>query len=81
MLHGAPLVSSNATCLPEIYKDGAEYFDPLNPADMAEKILKVVNDQKLQADLRQRGAKVASGYSWRRMAEQTLEVYKNSLRE
>jgi glycosyltransferase involved in cell wall biosynthesis len=79
MKNGAPLVSSNATCLPEIYKDGAEYFDPLDVSDMAEKISKVINDPKLQADLKVRGAKVAAGYSWRRMAEETLGVYEGCL--
>ena len=28
MVHGCPPVSSNATCLPEIYGKGALYFNP-----------------------------------------------------
>jgi len=27
MIHGAPVVSSNYTCLPEVYGEAAEYFD------------------------------------------------------
>src|SRR5690606_15944664 len=38
MVHGAPVASSNATCLPEVYQDGALYFDPLDTDDMAAKI-------------------------------------------
>ncbi|QQS18940.1 glycosyltransferase [Candidatus Saccharibacteria bacterium] len=38
MVHGAPVVSSDATCLPEVYGDAALYFDPLDVTDMAAKI-------------------------------------------
>ncbi len=79
MQHGAPVVSSNATCLPEVYKDAAEYFDPLNVEEMAESIKKVLDDEALRKHLIARGNSVANSYSWQRMAEQTLEVYKNVL--
>src|SRR3989344_5586474 len=76
LAHGLPLVSSRATCLPEIYKDGAIYFDPKSTSDMAEKIKMVLEDKELASKLRQRGPKVANQYSWERMAEQTLKIYK-----
>ncbi|HSX05504.1 MAG TPA: glycosyltransferase family 1 protein, partial [Candidatus Saccharimonadales bacterium] len=38
MMHGAPVASSNATCLPEVHGDAAHYFDPLDVTDMATKI-------------------------------------------
>jgi len=76
LAHGLPLVSSRATCLPEIYKDGAIYFDPKSTSDMAEKIKLVLQDKELASKLRQRGPKVANQYSWERMAEQTLKIYK-----
>ncbi len=76
MVHGCPVVSSNATCLPEVYGDAALYFDPLDPIDMAEKIAQVLVDTKLRRQLMERGRKQATKYSWRRMAEETLKVYK-----
>jgi len=81
MAHGAPVVSSGATCLPEVYGDGALYFDPLDVNDMTEKINAVINDKKLADGLVQKGKKVATRYSWQRMAEQTLAVYKEVLGE
>ena len=81
MMHGAPVVSSSATCLPEVYQDGALYFDPLDANDMAEKINAVVNDEKLAHSLVQKGKKVAASYSWQHTAEQTLAVYKEVLGE
>lgn len=79
MAHGAPVASSNATCLPEIYGDGAIYFDPLDESDMAAKIEQVLADEILRKDLIQAGFKRVKKYSWRKMAEQTLEVYKKAL--
>jgi len=81
MLQGAPVVSSNATCLPEVYGDAAYYFDPTDVMDMAEKINEVINNAKLRQELSAKGKKQAAKYSWRRMAEQTLAVYEATLRQ
>ena len=79
MMHGAPVVSSNATCLPEVHGDAAHYFDPLDPADIAAKIAEVVDNKKLRESLAAKGLKQAAKYSWKRMAEQTLAVYERAL--
>lgn len=76
MAHGCPVVSSNATCLPEIYRNAAIYFDPKNVNEMAEKINQVVTNPTLGNELAVAAAKVIKLYSWRKMAEETLEVYK-----
>jgi glycosyltransferase involved in cell wall biosynthesis len=81
MRHGAPVVSSNATCLPEIYCDAAHYFDPTDTQAMTDAINEVLTDKKLRAGLIRKGHKQAEKYSWQRMAEQTLEVYKQVLGE
>lgn len=75
MMHGAPVVSSNATCLPEVYGDAAHYFDPLDIQNMADVIDEVLADKKLRAELIKRGHEQVKKYSWQRMAEQTLAVY------
>jgi len=78
MIHGAPVVSSNATCLPEVYGDAAHYFDPLDVQAMAKAINEVLTDSSLRETLIARGHQQVTKYSWQRMAEQTLSVY-NSL--
>ncbi|HET7060339.1 MAG TPA: glycosyltransferase family 1 protein [Candidatus Saccharimonadales bacterium] len=80
MTHGAPVVSSNATCLPEIYGDAAHYFDPLDTQAMADAINEVLTDKDLRAGLIRRGREQAKKYSWQRMAEQTLSVYEQILK-
>lgn len=79
MVHGAPVVSSNATCLPEVYGDAVEYFDPVNVEEMAGAIERVISSPQKAAALRAKGAEQAKKYSWRRMAEQTLAVYNETL--
>lgn len=79
--HGAPLVSTNATCSPEIYGDAAVYFNPLDPSDMAAKIGEVLDNAPLRSELVTKGKAQAAKYSWRRMAEQTLAVYQHALKQ
>jgi glycosyltransferase involved in cell wall biosynthesis len=79
MVHGAPVVSSNATCLPEVYGNAAHYFDPTDTSDMAEKISEVLSSKRLRKSLVEKGKKQSAKYSWRRMAEQTLALYQDIL--
>jgi glycosyltransferase involved in cell wall biosynthesis len=81
MAHGAPVVSTNATCSPEIYGDGAHYFDPLSVDDMARAIDEVLGNPELREKLTTAGKVQASKYSWQRMAEQTLAVYDSVLQD
>jgi glycosyltransferase involved in cell wall biosynthesis len=81
MMHGAPVVSSKLTSLPEIYGDAAHYFDPLDEDSIAAAIQDVLVDQNLRQELVEKGRRQAAKYSWRRMAEQTLEVYNQALDE
>jgi glycosyltransferase involved in cell wall biosynthesis len=79
MTHGCALVSSNATCLPEVYGDAAHYFDPKDVNDMTQKISEVLDNKQLRKDLIKKGKAQVKKFSWQRMAEQTLEVYKKVL--
>lgn len=77
MAHGCPLVSSNATCLPEVYGDGAFFFNPTDIDDMAMKIERVITDKVFTKALVEREKEQIKKYSWERMAQQTLDVYRN----
>ena len=76
MAHGAPVVSSNATCLPEIYGDAARYFDLMDKYALSTAINDVISDDKTRNELIKKGFLRAAGFSWQTMAEATLEVYK-----
>lgn len=79
MAYGTPVVASNASCLPEILGDAAEYFDPLNVDDMAAAITRVIDNESLRTQMIERGHAQVAKYSWRRMAEQTHQVYMNAI--
>jgi glycosyltransferase involved in cell wall biosynthesis len=80
MLHGAPVVSSNATCLPEVSGDAAEYFDPTDVQQMANAINRVLSDTALRESLITKGYEQVKKFSWERTAQQTLAVYESVLR-
>lgn len=79
MIHGTPVASSNATCLPEIYGDAAEYFDPLDSRGMAAAIANVLSNPELKNKLIKRGHTQVAKYSWQRMANQTFDIYQDVL--
>jgi glycosyltransferase involved in cell wall biosynthesis len=79
MVHGCPVASSNATCIPEVLGDAAHYFDPESVEDMAAKIDEVITNKHLSDSLVEKGYKQAKKFSWERMTEQTLAVYNEIL--
>jgi glycosyltransferase involved in cell wall biosynthesis len=80
MGRGAPVISSSATCLPEINGDAAKYFDPTNIDDMAKVIEEVIYDEGIRQDLIKKGFLQIKKYSWRKMAKQTHQVYVDALK-
>lgn len=77
---GLPVLSSTATCLPEVYGDGALFFNPLSVDDMAKRIDIVLSDTTVRNDLKERGLKRHASFSWERMAKETLAVYQKVLK-
>lgn len=79
MGHGTAVASSKATCLPEIYGQAAAYFDPESVPDMARAIARILDDDAYRESLIAKGHERLECYSWRRMAEETLEIYREVL--
>jgi glycosyltransferase involved in cell wall biosynthesis len=81
MSYGIPVVSSNATCLPEVYGQAAHYFNPTDTSDIAEAIFQVLSDDALRTRLSKAGYKQIKKYSWKKMAKETHSVYMNALKK
>lgn len=79
MHYGTPVVSSNATCLPEVYADAAHYFNPKDAEDICRAINDVLTNPDLKQELIKNGYKRVNQFSWQRMAEQTLKIYESAL--
>lgn len=70
-----PVVCSGIGALREVGKDAAVYFDPKNVDDIADKIIKVLKDEKLKSKLISEGEKRVKDFSWKKLAEETLNIY------
>lgn len=76
---GCPVVSSHAGSLSEVGGHAAIYFDPSSADDMAEKISRVLDGENLRKELIKKGLKRYKQFSWKKLAEKTLEVYEQCM--
>jgi len=77
MACGTPVVSSNASSLPEVGGDAVAYFDPFAVENIAAGILKVLNfDEQQYYNQIQKGRVQSQKFSWEKCARETLEVLK-----
>jgi len=74
MKQGCPVITSKISSLPEAGGDAALYVDPENVEDIAKKITKLLDDEKLRKELIEKGKKQVAKFSWEKTAKETLEV-------
>jgi glycosyltransferase involved in cell wall biosynthesis len=79
MAAGTPVITSNATSLPEVVGEAALLHDPADVEGVAVDIDRVLTDHKLAAELIKKGRERAQQFSWDKAARQTLGVYKKVL--
>jgi len=76
MACGTPVVCSNVSSLPEVVGDAALMVDPDKTDDLASAIAMVLSDEALRLELREKGLRRASQFSWRNTAALTLQAYR-----
>lgn len=76
---GCPVIVARAASLPWVCGDAALYCDPHDAQDLAQKIRMLVSDQKLQAELRQKGLARARVFSWPQCARGTFRLLEKVL--
>lgn len=79
MALNCPVISSDSSCLPEIYGDSVLYFDPHSPKKLIDQINKIKKSPKLREKLIKLGHLQIAKYSWTKTANQTLQVYQKLL--
>ena len=75
--YGLPVVASNNSSLPEVLGDAAVYFNPHKSDDIYHNIIKVLDVKSLQDRLIKSGFGRIRAFSWIKMAELTLRLYKS----
>ncbi len=73
---GAPVVTSSTTSLPEVCGEAARLVDPSSDAEMADALVEVAGNQTLREQLGQQGLRRAQHFTWRRVAESILGLYR-----
>jgi glycosyltransferase involved in cell wall biosynthesis len=74
MACGTPVVCSNVSSLPEVVGDAALMVDPLDIDSLAKGLVAAVTDDMLRHELIERGFQQMRRFSWRRCAQETLQV-------
>ncbi|MDQ6880378.1 MAG: glycosyltransferase family 4 protein [Candidatus Dormibacteraeota bacterium] len=79
MASGTPVVSSNASCLPEILDDAALLIDPSDVTAFGKAVQSMLTDQDLRARMIATGRRHAEAFTWERCAQGTFDVYHEAL--
>jgi glycosyltransferase involved in cell wall biosynthesis len=75
MACGTPTIVSNVSSLPEVVGDAALLVNPSNWEEIAVAIHRLLSDDALHAELREKGLQRARHFSWESAARRTMEVY------
>ncbi|MEK7521787.1 MAG: glycosyltransferase family 1 protein [Patescibacteria group bacterium] len=80
MSASTPVVCSDIPVLREVYGNAPLYFDPKDPQDIADKIQKVLSNKVVRINLIKAGKIQVKKFSWKKMAQETLSVYREVLK-
>jgi glycosyltransferase involved in cell wall biosynthesis len=75
MASGTPVITSNVSSLPEVVGDAAMLIDPYQPDAIAGAIRRVMLDDRLRDDMRERGLARVREFSWARSIRRVREIY------
>ena len=74
------VIASDIPSLREVAKDAALFVDPFNIDDISAKMQTVASaDPEEFESLRKKGLAIARGFSWEKMARETLKIYESSV--
>jgi glycosyltransferase involved in cell wall biosynthesis len=73
-----PVLASSATTLPEVARDGALYFDPDSPLELAGLMRMMLDDPDARQDLIRKGTQVLSQYCMSETAAKFQHLYQRT---
>lgn len=76
---GAPVVASSTSSMPEVLGEAAVLVDPDDDAATAAAVDTVLRSPERRAEMVETGLRRASGFTWARAAEETVEAYRFAL--
>jgi glycosyltransferase involved in cell wall biosynthesis len=79
MAAGLPVICSDIPVLREVCAEAALYLDPHDPQSVVEQVGRLIDDPALRQQMVAKGHQREKQFSWRKMAEETLAVYRQCL--
>ena len=79
MASGTPVITSNVSSLPEVVGDAAMLIDPYEPDAIAGAMRRVLMEDRLRDDMRERGLARAREFSWDRSVRRVRQIYEEVL--
>src|SRR5437879_3509799 len=76
MAHGTPVVTSNATSLPEVVGNAAVLVNPENVFEIMRALHRVLVDKGLRDRMKERGYQQAARFSWEKSVLRILDIYR-----
>jgi glycosyltransferase involved in cell wall biosynthesis len=79
MACGTPVIGADASSLPEVVGEAGLLVPPKDVDALGRAMLTLTRSDELRDELRERGLRRATEFSWRRTATETLAVYRETL--
>jgi glycosyltransferase involved in cell wall biosynthesis len=79
MAAGTPVITTKLSSIPEVAGDAALYIDPDDPMTLIQALQALQTNNELRSSLIDSGKKQSSLFSWKRTADETIEVYREVL--
>lgn len=81
MAWGVPVISSSRSSMPEVAGDAAVLIDPLQPSQLEDALISLVEQPSQRETLASLGRVRARNFTWERAVEHTYDVYQELLGE
>jgi len=78
---GLPVAASNVGPVIELLCDAGLFFDPEDPADIADVLFRLINDPGMRASLADKSYSLSQQYSWKACADQTFRFLADVYRQ
>jgi glycosyltransferase involved in cell wall biosynthesis len=79
MICQAPIIASNTSSFPEVVGDAGLLFDPTSVADLADRLLFLLDNPAERDILITKGLERVKHFSWDKTVDQTVEAYRSVL--
>jgi glycosyltransferase involved in cell wall biosynthesis len=76
MASGIPVICGKTFDAPDLIKDAGILIDPEKPEELSEAMKKLLTDEVLWNEYRRRGIEHARKFSWDKMVDETIKVYR-----